>query len=165
MVKFSVIIAIVVLIASLFLLFDKLFTPQPIQIILESGQEVTTSTPDYFSLVEVLLMIISAFLIGTASIYLFYNSNGLKNPDIYNHLPKQEQSRDKYNIIMPLLKQEEKYLIKALQESNGEMQQNKLVVKLGVSKVKATRILYSLEQKDLILKQRHGLTNLIKLKK
>ena len=73
--KFTIIVSIVLLIAALVLLFDKLFTPQPIQITLQSGQEVTTSTPEYFSLTEVLLMIVSTFLIGTAATYLFYNSD------------------------------------------------------------------------------------------
>ena len=63
-----------------------------------------------------------------------------------------------------MLKTDEKHAVAALREAGGEMQQNKLVVKLGVSKVKATRILYGLEQKKLITKERHGLTNMVKLK-
>lgn len=128
--KFTVIISIVVLIASMFLLFDKLFTPQPIQITLESGQEVTTTTPEYFSLAEVLLLIISAFLIGTAAIYLYYNSDGLiKTKSIQK---TKDSNSAVYDTILPLLKPDEKNVIKALQESNGELQQNKLVLKLGV---------------------------------
>jgi hypothetical protein len=75
MVRFRVIFSVIILIVALFLLFDKLFTPQPIQITLESGQEITTSTADYFTLMEVMLLIICSFLIGTASTYLFYNAN------------------------------------------------------------------------------------------
>ena len=159
--RFRIFISLVVLIAALFLLFDKLFTPQPIQITLQSGQEVTTSTSEYFSLAVVLLMVISAFLIGTAATYLFYNSNGVNA----EHVQPRESKSGIYIEILPLLKPDERPAIKALLESNGEMQQNKLAATLGVSKVKATRILYSLEQKDLITKVRHGLTNMVKLKK
>ncbi len=72
--KFVSIIAIIVLIVSLVLLFDKLFTPQPIQIVLESGQEVTTQAADYFTLTEVILLIVCSFLIGMTATFLFYNA-------------------------------------------------------------------------------------------
>ena len=154
--KFTIFVSIVMLIAALVLLFDKLFTPQPIQITLQSGQEVTTSTPEYFSLAEVLLMITSAFLIGTAATYLFYNSDREKA----NQKPQKAQSLESneisYDKILPLLKTDEKKVITALLDSNGEMQQNKLTAKLDISKVKATRILHGLSQKDLIIKERHG---------
>ena len=161
--RFKIFISIVILIAALVLLFDKLFTPQPIQITLQSGQEITTSTAEYFSLYEVLLLIISAFFIGTAATYLFYNSDRAKTIIARSNTPESNVSV--YNNILPLLKTDEKRVIKLLLEGGGEMQQNKLALKLNISKVKATRILYGLEQKGLITKQRHGFTNMVRLKK
>ena len=161
--KFKIFISIVILIASLVLLFDKLFTPQPIQITLQSGQEITTSAAEYFSLGEVLLLITSAFLIGTAATYLFYNSEREKEKKPQLHAP--EPNVNIYEHILPLLKPDEKHAITALLENNGQMHQNKLAAKLGVSKVKATRILHGLEQKNLITKERHGFTNMVKLRK
>ena len=163
--KFTIFVSIVVLIAALVLLFSKLFTPQPIQITLQSGQEVTTSTPEYFSLTEALLMIISAFLIGTAATYLFYNSDREKANQKTQKMQSVESNEKVYDVVLPLLKTDEKRAITALLENNGEMQQNKLAAKLSVSKVKATRILYRLEQKNLITKVRHGLTNMVRLRK
>ena len=161
--KFKIFISIVVLIAALILVFDKLFTPQPIQITLQSGQEITTSTVEYYSLSEVLLLIISAFMIGTAATYLFYNSERTK---IINHLPKKlESNANIYNSIIPLLKADEKQVIKLLLDDGGKIQQNKLTAKLNISKVKATRILYRLERKNLITKERYGFTNMVSLKK
>jgi uncharacterized membrane protein len=158
--RFRILLSIVVLIASLVLLFDKLFTPQPIRITLESGQEVTTTSPEYFSIAEVLFLIVSAFLIGTCATYLFYNSD--RSPRASP--PKQAAaSSATYDIILPLLKGDEKRVIAALREGQGEMLQNKLVAKLGLSKVKVTRLLVGLEHKRLISKERHGLTNLVKL--
>jgi len=161
--KFTIWISIAVLIAGLFLLFDKLFTPQPIQIILQSGQEITTSTSEYFSLAEVLLLIVTAFLIGATSIYLFYNSGQQKKNNAIKDKPEPDE--DAYTGIMPLLKADEKRAIEALLGAKGEMHQNKLAAKLNVSKVKATRILHKLELKNLITKERHGFTNMVKLKK
>ena len=161
--RFKTFISLVVLIAALVLLFDKLFTPQPIQIMLQSGQEITTSTADYFSITEVLLLIISAFLIGTTATYLFYNSDHTRTT---NKEPRTLDSNIKpYDIILPLLKTDEKRAVTAIIESGGEIQQNKLVTKLNISKVKTTRILYGLEQKNLIIKERHGLTNMVRLRK
>lgn len=160
--RFAIFISIVVLIAALVLLFDRLFTPQPIQITLQSGQEITTSTAEYFSLSEVLLLIISAFLIGTAATYLFYNSDRAQSIKPQPH--KHEANSGAYNIILPLLKTDEKRVITSLLETGGEMQQNRLAVKLNVSKVKTTRVLHGLGQKNLIIKERHGLTNMVKLR-
>ena len=154
--RFSMIIAVIVLIVSLFLLFDKLFTPQPIQIMLETGQEVTSQTADYFSLTETIMLIVCSFLIGTAATYLFFNA------DKTMLLPAKE-SKKRYDDVLPLLKEDEKKAIIALRDSNGEMLQNKLVLKLNLSKVKVTRVLSGLERKRLIVKERSGLTNNIKL--
>jgi len=162
-VRFKVLISMAVLIASLFLLINRLFTPQVLQITLESGQEITTSTPEYFSFEAALILVVCAFLIGFTAVYLFYNSDGIRTMATPS-LPASPNA-DMYNTIMPLLKADEKKAIAALRESNGEMQQNKLALKLGVSKVKATRILQGLQQKNLIRKERHGLTNMIKLEK
>ena len=161
MVKFRVLLSLVILIAALFLLFSKLFTPQPIQINLQSGQEITTSTSEFFTLSETLILIISAFLVGTTATYLFYNAD--KNNITKNEI--QNPKTDSYENVMPLLKQDERKIVAALLESNKEMQQNKLAAKLGISKVKATRILYRLEQKNLVTRTRHGLTNMVKLSK
>lgn len=157
--RFSTLIATVILIASIFLLFDKLFSPQPIQIILETGQEVNTQTSDYFTLNEVLLMLVCSFLIGTAAIYLFYNSDKEKIVRMFE--PKKEE---KYEVIIPLLKDDEKKVVLELRKNNGEIMQNSLVLSLGFSKVKITRILAGLERKNLIVKERYGFTNKIRMK-
>jgi len=153
--------AIVILIASVLLLFNQLFTPQPIQIILETGQEVTTQSSDYFSLIQVLLLITSSFLIGSMTIYLFYNSD---TDNMFKPINKQKGVERKYEIVIPLLKGDEKRIFQELIESKGEILQNALVLKSALSKVKIARILSSLENKNLIIKERHGLTNKIKLK-
>lgn len=160
--RFGVFISLVVMIAALILLFDKLFTPQPIQIILQSGQEIATSTSEYFSLSEALLLIVSAFLTGAAATYLFYNSDRAKT---IRQQPRIESNANFYDAVIPLLKTEEKLAVRALLEHGGEMQQSKLAAKLSISKVKATRLLHALEQKRLIARERHGFTNIVRLKK
>lgn len=170
--RFKLVIAMVLLVASIVLLFSYLLNPQPIQIILETGQEVTSHNPNYFTITSVIILIVCAFVIGAASIYLFYNadnyniftkSSGSDSSNPNNSAPGQTGSD--YKMILPLLKSDEKKVVHALIENKGEMLQNALVLKLGLSKVKMTRLLTALHDKQIIIKERHGLTNKIKLKK
>jgi len=159
------IISVALLIASLVILFVKLFSPQPIQIVLETGQEVTTQTPNYYTLSEVLLLIISSFLIGSITLYLFYNSDKITNGLIKRKDNEAgRDSQEKYKLVVPLLKKDEKVVFTALRNSNGVMLQNQLVLKTGLSKVAMTRALVKLERKNLIVKERYGLTNKVKIK-
>jgi uncharacterized membrane protein len=159
--RFNLIMAAVVLIAALFLLFDKLFTPQTFQITLETGQEVASQTPNYFPLELVVLCVICAFFIGAASIYIYYNAELQQIAKVF----KKENIEEKYKQILSLLKDDERRVVLELLNSKGEMLQSALVTTLDISKVKATRILHRLLQKGLIVKERHGFTNKIILKK
>ncbi len=153
----------IILITALLLIFDRLINPPQIQIILETGQEVTTQGENYFSLPEVLLLIISSFLIGTASTYLFYNSEPKKIIQLIR--PKEDKTiNEQYLKITPLLKTDEQKVFSEIINSKGEVLQNKLVAKTGLGKVKITRILANLQRKDLLTKERYGFTNKIKLK-
>ena len=157
---YKLIIAAVLLVSSIVLLFSKLFSPQPLQIVLETGQEITTQAPNYYGLSEVLLLVIAAFIIGATAIYLFYNSEQIASLTGKN----EKISKEKYKHITNLLKHDERKILDILIGENGEMLQNKLVLKTGMSKVAVTRVLSKLEAKNLVIKERHGLTNKIKLK-
>ncbi len=156
--RFKMIIAAVVLVASIVLLFGKLFSPQPIQILLDTGEQITTQSPEYYSLSEVLLFTITAFLIGGTATYLYFESDiKTKVTSIISNGNGNDSP------ILKLLKGDERKAIIVLQNAKGEMLQNKLVEKLGLSKVKVTRVLARLERKELIVRTRHGLTNKVKL--
>ncbi len=159
--QFKIIISIVMLIASVSILFNQLFTPQPIQIILETGQEIVTQGSDYFSLAQVLILITAAFLIGSTAIYLYFRS---ETEELLKALGQKREYDRKYEMVIPLLRGDERMVFKEILDNKGEMLQNALVLKTRLKKVKMTRILARLESKKLIVKERHGLTNRIKLK-
>lgn len=168
--QFNVLIAIVLLICSIVLMINILFTPQPIQIILETGQAINTQSSSYFTLNIVILLIICASIIGAAITYLFYNSESNnffkkseKSADSENHIIKEASKNTNYDMIMPLLKDDERKIVHIIKDNNGEILQNTLVLKSGYSKVHTTRIIASLERKQIVQKHRHGLTNNIKL--
>jgi uncharacterized membrane protein len=156
---FKIIVAVVILTAALVILVTKLFAAQPIEITLETGQEVSTQNEGYYTLAEVLLLVVCSFCIGSASFYLYYNAELARMPF------RTEPLDEKYRAIIGLLKEDERRVMTELIRAKGELLQNALVEKLNVSKVKATRILARLEQKGLITKERHGFTNKIILKK
>lgn len=158
--KYKLIIAIVILIASLVILVDKIFTTTPIQIVLESGQEVVTQDSSYYNLEEVILLVICAFLVGLSSIFVYYNSNEI-GKEYFLRL-KRDKSKEK--MIANLLKEDEKKVYQEILNSNNEILQNELVRRTNLSKVKITRIVHRLKLKGLVIKERYGLTNKIKLK-
>lgn len=161
------IMSVVLLVVSVILLFDRLFAPQPIQVVLETGQEVTTQEPSYYPLSEVLLLVAASFIIGATAIYIYYNSEEIAS----NFIRQKDKDaggarsgQDRFALVAPLLKKDEKAVFIAIKNSNGVMLQNQLVLKTGLSKVAMTRALAKLEMKNLVVKERYGLTNRIKLK-
>lgn len=157
--NFKLIIAIVLLVCSVILLSMRLFTPQTIQITLESGREVTTENPDYYTLTDVLIIVTGAFLMGASAIYLYYNS------DVKDGFMQRWDRKARHGVVLGMLKGEDRKAYSLLISSGGEMLQSRLVDKMGISKVKVTRILARLEQKGLIVRHRSGLTNKITLVK
>jgi uncharacterized membrane protein len=161
-ITFKISIAIVLLISAVVVLILFIFRPQPIQIVLETGQEVASKSSDYFSIVTVVILLICAFFIGSTITYLFYNSEDKK---VFSKSSERETgSSDTYNKIIFLLKDDEKKAMHIIKEHKGEILQNELVLKLGLSKVKTTRILAALDRKQLIERHRHGMTNKVKFK-
>ena len=159
--QFKVIISIVMLVVSLFLLISQLFTPQPLQIILETGQEVATQTSEYFSIYQVLMLVAASFLIGSTTIYLYFKSEA---EEFLKSLGQKKKVESRYDMVFPLLKGDEKRVFHEVMDAKGEILQNALVLKTGLTKVRMTRALASLQSKNLIVKERHGLTNRIRLK-
>jgi uncharacterized membrane protein len=159
--RFKVIMSIVILIGSISVLFNQLLMPQPIQIILETGQEIVTQTSEYFSLSQVLILTVASFLIGSTAIYLYFKS---ETEEFLKSLSQKRDVEKKYEMVIPLLRGDERRVFQEVMDAKGEMLQNALVLKTRLTKVKMTRVLASLEGKNLIVKERHGLTNKIRLK-
>jgi len=157
--RFTTILAAVILISSSVVLVNQLFTPVPIQIVLETGEEVVTQGSEYFSLTTVLVLLISAFLMGSMAVYLFFDSNA---KELVRSLKRKEKPQ--YDVVLPFLREEERAVFSLLRENKGELLQNAIVLKTGYSKVKVARIVARLERKNVVVKERHGLTNRIKVR-
>jgi uncharacterized membrane protein len=98
---------------------------------------------------------IQIYLGSGAVLIMFYIS--------YTLFVKELPKKIKVNIPEDLSK-EEKQVMEDLVKAKGMIFQSELVEKLGVSKVKVTRILDRLEGRNLIERRRRGMTNAVILK-
>ncbi|MBR9677333.1 hypothetical protein GOV04_04280 [Candidatus Woesearchaeota archaeon] len=66
--------------------------------------------------------------------------------------------------VLKVLPREERVVVKVLLDNNNSLEQNKLVVLSGFNKVKISRIVQKLSEREVIEKRTMGNTNLIILK-
>jgi uncharacterized membrane protein len=78
---------------------------------------------------------------------------------------EKELTSVKENISSLLLTPEEKTIIEELKKSHGQLNQNQIVRRTGLSKVKVHRALLRLETRKIVKKYPYGLTNKIVLEK
>ncbi len=65
--------------------------------------------------------------------------------------------------IVRLLEEDERQLYTLIREKGGEMLQSEIVATGSFSKAKVTRLLDKLENKDIVVRERHGMTNKVRL--
>ncbi len=65
--------------------------------------------------------------------------------------------------LVKLLDEDERRLYTFIREHGGEMLQKDIVASRAFSKAKVTRLLDRLERKDLVVRERHGMTNKVRL--
>ncbi len=69
------------------------------------------------------------------------------------------------NLALRLLQGDERRMLRQIFDAGGQILQKDLVYRTGFSKVKVTRLLDKLERKGLIIRERHGSTNLVRVLK
>lgn len=85
----------------------------------------------------------------------------------YLMFPKIEESKEKskkdLEVLLEMLREDEREVVKSLIENKGKILQSKLSSKFG--KVKSFRIVENLRRRGIIEKEAYGKTNMIKLTK
>jgi uncharacterized membrane protein len=82
-------------------------------------------------------------------------------------VPEQENpqvSRNQEASFFRMLDEDEKRLYALIRERGGEMLQKDIVASGSFSKAKVTRLLDKLENKEVVARERHGMTNKIRLR-
>lgn len=163
--KYGNLLIVIALMSSLAIVITKLFSSNPIQIISETGETITSSNSSYFTLSTTILLMILSFIIGTSIIYLYYKVSAQELTALFYERNNSEKIKtDKFKLALNMLKGEDKEVFSAIITSKHGIKQNELGTRMSLTKVKITRILSRLESKKLITKSRQGLTNLISIK-
>ncbi|MCK4949756.1 MAG: MarR family transcriptional regulator [Thermoplasmata archaeon] len=67
------------------------------------------------------------------------------------------------NLALRLLQGDERRMLRQIFDAGGQILQKDLVYRAGFSKAKVTRLLDKLERRGLIIRERHGSTNLVRV--
>lgn len=154
----SITVVAFLLILSTIVLVNTLLAPRPIQILLEGDQALQMEGTDIFTLSDVLILVMSAWICGATVVYLFLGLSEEEKPTAGR---KPERAPED---LLKLLEGDERRLYQAIIDSNGEILQKDLVLESDFNKVKVTRLLDRLEKKGIVTRVRHGMTNRIILK-
>jgi len=102
----------------------------------------------FFPIYMLIPLLSSAGLLMGSLIYFFLSS----------HAKKAD-----FSPLLNLLDYEEKVVIEELVKNRGNMTQARLVSSTGINKVKVSRMLADLEQRNIVRKRAKGISNIIEL--
>jgi uncharacterized membrane protein len=159
----GILISAIVLIISVLLLIDRLLAQGPVQLILENGKAVPVEGASYFSLNEVLLFIIAAWLGGMSFLYIILSSKEKEIPiseQIETTIPEKKSAA---MVAADILDGDEKILFQKIVENDGLLQRE-LILNTDFSEPKVSRLLDRLERRGLIIRKRDGMGNRVMLK-
>jgi uncharacterized membrane protein len=160
----GILISAIVLIISVLLLIDRLLAQGPVQLILENGKAVPVEGASYFSLNEVLLFIIAAWLGGMSFLYIILSSKENETPgseQIETDIPENKSTA---MVAAEILDGDEKILFQKIVDNDGLLQRE-LILNTDFSEPKVSRLLDKLERRGLIIRKRDGMGNRVMLKK
>ncbi len=157
----GILISAVVLITSVLLLIDRLLATGPVQLILEDGRAVPVEGASYFSLIEVLFFIITAWLGGMSFLYIIIFSK--EKPELKRDVAAIPENKSTAVLAADILEGDEKVLFQKVVDG-GMILQRDLVLKTGFSEPKVSRLLDRLERRGLVIRQRDGMGNKVLIK-
>ena len=160
----GILISAIVLIISVLLLIDRLLAQGPVQLILENGKAVPVEGASYFSLNEVLLFIIAAWLGGMSFLYIILSSKEKEttgSEQIETAIPEKKSAA---MVAADILDGDEKILFQKIVDNDGLLQRE-LILNTDFSEPKVSRLLDKLERRGLIIRKRDGMGNRVMLKK
>lgn len=108
--------------------------------------------------ISIFLLIFFIISIASGMVILIFSS--IRILKMFQKIEKNE-----IEINMDYLSDDEKFIMNLIMKNGGQMLQNKIVNESGLTKVKVSRIITTLEAKGFIEKRRKGVTNEIVVKK
>ncbi|MBI4344366.1 MAG: hypothetical protein HY555_02145 [Euryarchaeota archaeon] len=122
---------------------------------MDGGQTLQMEGTSVFTLQDVFILVLSAWVSGATVVYLLLWASG------EGRITADERPEMKPEDVLRLLEGDERRLYQRILDSGGEILQKDLVLESDFNKAKVTRLLDKLEEKRLISRVRHGMTNRI----
>lgn len=186
----SQLLAAVIFLAAILVLAIQLITPSPVMVSLGTDGAQTTSVGEYFTYVDVLTVVVSAFFSGVSGTYLVCHqesnaemppkasasvdtpgvlpmaNGGIDPAQIENSTTGSVVSADEdaWRQRLERLTNNEETIYKLLIDADGELAQRKLVDETDLSKATVSRTLDNLEHRGWVERHRNGMGNTIRLK-
>lgn len=111
-----------------------------------------------------LFILISALIAGIAAAYLFLaRSQTTAAPAAPPPATADARAPELEDLAVRLLDGDERRLMRAIVEAKGDILQRDLVRGTAFSDAKVSRLLDRLEERGLVVRERHGMTNRIRL--
>ncbi len=147
-------------VASAFVLGLKLLNPTPIQIVIEGQSTSITQLPGFFTVEDVMIIIIASVILGVSGTYLLF-FDSVEKPA--GELVLEERKK-RWKETAKTLKEDEQKIYQTIIEAGGIIEQSELPEKTGISKASVSRALDLLESKGLVERRRRGMGNIVLLK-
>jgi predicted transcriptional regulator len=164
----KMLIAMILIVISVFILFSKLVVPTPVQVIIQGDSAFIKQIPNVYTLADVIIITVFATLLGISATYLLGHESEagpdvpvtetIESDAIVDTIPKEYRIKN----IMSILKGNEPKVIAELLDS-GEMNQAELAARIGIPKSTLSRTLQDLESRGLIIRYENGMSKMVKL--
>lgn len=127
------------------------------------------SLPEPIIVFVSLFILIAALVAGTAAAYLFMSRMPAASPS--EPTPSAESGgpapapadSELEKLVIRLLDGDERRLMRVIVESRGDIMQRDLVAATAFSDAKVSRLLDRLEERGLVVRERQGMTNRVRL--
>ncbi|MHB9287595.1 helix-turn-helix transcriptional regulator [Halobacteriales archaeon Cl-PHB] len=166
--------AAVLFVAAALVLATQLITPSPVMV--RVGEEGTTVAElgNYFRYADVGIVAVAASLLGASGTFLLTadrpgperrgDSPGMdRNPDAEPTEDVLAARREEWEATAERLADNERAIYETVMEADGVLAQTDIVERTDLSKATVSRLLDSLETKDLVQRKRRGMGNVVLL--
>ncbi|MFA1611527.1 helix-turn-helix transcriptional regulator [Halobellus rubicundus] len=177
-------IAATVFVVATLVLTVQFLTPSPVVVSVGDGGATTTELGSYYTREDAALLAIAACLFGAAGTYLFASlrsdpatgeneadaqpepetSNPGSESERESESAREDTRRDEWAATADRLAGTEETVYRTVLEAEGELPQAEVVERTDLSKATVSRVLDSLERRDLVDRRRRGLGNVVRLR-
>ncbi len=127
------------------------------------------SLPEPIIVFVSLFILIAALVAGTAAAYLFMSRVPAVPPTVPASIAASSSSevaptgQELHEFVLRLLDGDERRLMRVILESRGDVLQRDLVAATAFSDAKVSRLLDRLEERGLVVRERQGMTNRVRV--